>query len=111
MRLVPLVALLLLGACAATQPVRTCQKRDFTPDPSEDVAKALDERAAAAREKGRERFYERKRIDPDFPSEPERRIGERHEKAAQDCWASGWYDDAFAEFEAAASYLPPPRRL
>jgi hypothetical protein len=105
-----LAGLLLLGGCAA-ETVRTCPKRDFTPDASEDAAKALEERAAAARAKGRERFFERKRIDPDFPSEPERRIGERHERAGEDCWRSGWYDDALLELEAAASYLPPPRRL
>ena len=98
-------ASLLLAYCASAPPAHRCEKRDFEPATTEDAEKALAERVAAARARGRERWIASKRLDPDFPSEPERLVARRVLAHAETCYRYGWYDEAVDEYETAAATL------
>jgi hypothetical protein len=97
-------AALLLSACAGT-PLARCDKREFEPATTEEADKALTERMNAAQARGFERWVARKRVDPDFPSEPERMNAQKRYANAQRCYQYGYYDEAMAEFELAAETL------
>ncbi len=95
---------LLLSACAGT-PLARCEKREFEAATTEEADKALTERMNAAQARGFERWVAHKRIDPDFPSEPERMNAQKRYLNAQRCYQYGYYDEAMAEFELAAETL------
>lgn len=95
---------LLLSGCASV-PLARCGKRDFTPTATEEVEKALAERVAAAKARGFERWVARKRLDPDFPSLPERLDAQKRQANADACYQYGYYDEAMSEYELAAEVL------
>lgn len=95
-------ALPLLGSCAS-EPLARCERRDFTPNETEEVQKALAARIHAAEARGRETWTARKRLDPDYPSESEARAGDRRRANAVLCFQYGYYDEAEGEAEKAAA--------
>lgn len=97
-------AAFLLSACAGA-PLAKCDRRDFTPATTEEAEKALAERMSAAKARGFERWVARKRIDPDFPSEPERLNAQKRQANAEKCLQYGYYDEAMTEFELAGEAL------
>ena len=101
-----LAAVALLTCACAGQPLARCERRDFTPDETEEAQKALAERVSAASTRGRKKLHYWMGLDPGYPSEPERLNANKRHLNGMKCFEYGYYDEALAEFEKSAEATP-----